>query len=108
MNPQFDTKTLISLATFLAGAGSAVWGMVRWYGDGEKKRYAAERDFEHLRKSQEQMRQSILLLTREIDELSDDMKIHLAVFNVMLAQNGQSVSGILGYKRKNESTSDRD
>ncbi|PSB20561.1 hypothetical protein C7B65_06550 [Phormidesmis priestleyi ULC007] len=100
MNPQFDTKTLISLATFLAGAGSAVWGMVRFYADGEKKRYAAERDFTHLRNNQDQMRQSIQELTKEIDELSDDMKTLTAVFNVMLAQRGESVSGILGYKKR--------
>ncbi len=102
MNPQFDIKNLVSLATFLAGAGSAVWGMVRWYGDGEKRRYAAERDFTHLRNNQEQMKQQIASLAKEIDSLSDDMKTHLAVFNVMLSQRGESVSGILGYKKRRD------
>lgn len=100
--PQFDVKSLISVLTFLAGAGSAVWGMVRFYADAEKKRYAAERDFEHLRRNQEQMKQSIVSLSEDIDGLSDDLKTHLAVFNVMLAQSGQSVSGILGYKKQRD------
>lgn len=36
-----------------------------------KKEYAAERDFAHLRRNQEQMIQNLDLLTREFDERSD-------------------------------------
>lgn len=96
----FDVKSLISVLTFMAGAGSAVWAMIRFYASAETKRYAAERDFDHLRRNQDQMKVSIQELTKEIDGLSDDMKTLTAVFNVMLNQQGQSVSGILGYKKR--------
>jgi len=36
-----------------------------------KKEYAAERDFAHLRRNQEQMIQNLDLLTKEFDERSD-------------------------------------
>jgi hypothetical protein len=46
------------------------------------------------------MKQSSASLAKEIDNLSDDMKTLTAVFNVMLSQQGQSVSGLLGYKKR--------
>ncbi|KAM3091132.1 hypothetical protein ACKFKG_26765 [Phormidesmis sp. 146-35] len=97
-----DTKisNIISILTFLAGVGGGVWGMLRWYGEGEKKRYAAERDFQHLKRNQEQMQQSIAQLIAEIDGLSDDFKTLNACFNLLLGERGQTISGILGYKRK--------
>jgi hypothetical protein len=103
---KFEISNIISIATFLAGAGSAVWGMVKWYGDGEKKRYAAERDFQHLRNHQEQMKQSIAQLVKEIDGLSDDVKTMNACFSLLLGQSGQTMSGILGYKRKRSENDD--
>ncbi|KAM3102105.1 hypothetical protein ACKFKH_32440 [Phormidesmis sp. 146-20] len=96
-----EISSLISIATFLAGAGSAVWGMVQWYAGAEKKKYAAERDFQHLRRNQEQMKLAIEHITKEIDLLSDDMKTLTAVFNVLLSKDGQTVSGILGYRNQN-------
>ena len=102
MTSQFDLQNLISLLTFLAGAGSAVWAMVRFYAQSEKKRYAAERDFNHLRNNQEQMKESIKALSSEIDGLSDDMKTLTACFNLILNQSGQSVSSILGYRKPEE------
>jgi septal ring factor EnvC (AmiA/AmiB activator) len=94
-----DVKSIIAILTFLAGAGSAVLGMLRWFSTSERKRFAAEREFEHLKRNQEQMKQSSASLAKEIDNLSDDMKTLTAVFNVMLSQQGQSVSGLLGYKK---------
>jgi hypothetical protein len=97
----FEINSFISILTFLAGAGSAVWGMVQWYAGAEKKKYAAERDFQHLRRNQEQMKESIKHITTEIDLLSDDMKTLTACFNLLLNQSGQTVSGILGHRKPN-------
>ncbi|KAM3099550.1 hypothetical protein ACKFKG_03165 [Phormidesmis sp. 146-35] len=99
---KLEISNVISILTFLAGAGSAVWGMVRWYGDGEKKRYAAERDFQHLRRNQEQMKEQISHIGKEIDGLSDDFKTLNACFNLLLGQSGQTMSGILGYRKRSE------
>lgn len=95
-----DIKSILAILTFLAGAGSAVLGMLRWFSTAERKRFAAEREFQHLLKNQLQMQQAIASLAKELDHLSDDVKTLTAVFNVMLNQQGQSVSGILGYKKR--------
>ena len=99
---KFDIQNLVTLLTFLAGAGSAVLGMVKWYANSQKKAYAAERDFNHLRRNQEQMKESIKMLSSEVDELLADVKTLTAVFNLLLAKNNDSVSGLLGYKDKHE------
>ncbi len=105
---QPDVQSLISLSTFLAGAGSAAFGMVKWYANSQKKAYAAERDFNHLRRNQEQMKESIKMLSEEVDELMADMKTLTAVFNVLLAKTDESVSSILGYEKKHGSSGAND
>lgn len=95
----FDIQTLTTIATFLAGAGSTLWAGVQWYASTQKKAYAAQRDFEHLRRNQEQMKQGIEQLMKEVDALGDDMKTQSALFNLLMARSGESVSGILGYRK---------
>ncbi|MCY7272378.1 MAG: hypothetical protein LH702_01195 [Phormidesmis sp. CAN_BIN44] len=101
-----DVKSVLSILTFLAGAGSAVLGMVRWYGISERKRYAAERDFGHLRNNQEQMKQSLHLLAEELDEMASDFKTQNACFQILMAQSGQTVSGLFAQKPKRNDEND--
>ena len=105
---QFDIQNLITLATFLAGAGSAVWGMLQYFSTNEKKKFAAEREFQHLKRNQQQMQQALDKMMEELDELSDDMKTQNACFNMLLSQSGQSLSGIFAQKKRNEPTTDRE
>ena len=101
-----DVKSIIAILTFLAGAGSAVLGMLRWYGVSERKRYAAEREFVHLRNNQEQMKRSLELLSREFEELASDFKTQSACFQLLLAENGQTISGIFAYKKRGSDGND--
>ena len=103
-----DINSIISLLTFLAGAGSAVWGMLQYYSSSEKKKFAAEREFTHLKNNQQQMQYALSKMMEELDELSDDMKTQNACFNLLLSQSGQSLSGIFAQKNRNEPTTDRE
>jgi len=96
-----DIKSIISILTFLAGVGGGVLGMLRWLSTSERKKFAAEREFQHLLKNQAQMRQSLAMLGHELDELSADMKTQSACFQLLLSQSGQSISGIFAHKPRN-------
>lgn len=56
----------IAIGGFLLGLGTTVNGAIIWYSNSVKKRYAAERDFEHLKNSYKQY-----LILEEIDETKD-------------------------------------
>lgn len=96
-----DVKSIIAILTFLTGVGGGVLGMLRWFSTSERKKFAAEREFMHLRNNQEQMKRSMEMLSRELDELSDDMKTQSACFQLLLSQSGQSISGIFNPKPRN-------
>lgn len=95
-----DIKSILSVLTFLAGAGSAVLGMLRWFSTSERKRFAAEREFVHLRNNQEQMKRSLEILSKEFDDMAMDFKTQSACFQLLLSQTGQSISGIFAHKPK--------
>ncbi len=44
------------------------------YADSQKKEYAAQRDFEHLRRNQEQMKESFRELDDELSKTREDMR----------------------------------
>lgn len=101
-----DVKSILSILTFLAGVGGGVLGMLRWFSTSERKKFAAEREFIHLRNNQEQMKRSMAILSSELDELSDDMKTQSACFQMLLSQSGQSISGIFAHKPKRGTNED--
>lgn len=61
------------VATFL-GVVSTIGGFLLYYNSSVRKRYAAERDFQHLKKNQEQMGQLLL----QIDDSLNDIRTELA------------------------------
>jgi hypothetical protein len=61
----------ISVLSFVLLVGSNFIWLLKSYGDTEKKKYAAERDFQHLKKNQEQLLNNISLLFRDIDHNHD-------------------------------------
>lgn len=65
--------------------------------DSAKKEYAAQRDFEHLRRNQEQLKEAIKLIQSELDEMQSNQKEIKGIFTVLLAKSGDSISGILGH-----------
>lgn len=61
MSIQEWTSTIIGVSGFLGG-------LLLWYRGAIEKRYAADRDFAHLRRNQEQLLQNLAVLSDEIDE----------------------------------------
>lgn len=59
-------STLVSLTLGLLGFLS---GLVLWYKGAIEKRYAAERDFGHLKRNQEQMAQALGIIDEELTAL---------------------------------------
>jgi hypothetical protein len=103
-----DIKSIIAILTFLTGVGGGVLGMLRWFSTSERKRYAAEREFIHLRNNQEQMKQSLALLSEEFDEMASDFKTQNACFQVLLAKSGETVSGIFAHKPRKDNAKPND
>lgn len=71
------------------------------FADARKKEYAAQRDFEHLRRNQEQMRGAIEQLDRDFEEIRETFGEIKGMLAVILRGNNESISGVFG-KRKGE------
>ena len=72
------------------------------YAQSREKAYAAERDFEHLRKNQEQMKESLKLLDDELTETRADFKELKGMLFAMFGRQGDSISGIFANREKKE------
>lgn len=72
-----DLNSLLTLLTFLGGgAAGAIGGIAtaaRWYADSEKKKYAAERDFLHLKNAQAQLSEALKLISEEVEVLNESV-----------------------------------
>jgi len=55
---------LVALTSLIAGVG----GAIAWYGASVRKQYAAERDFNHLKRQYESLAMNIEQLWRLMDE----------------------------------------
>ena len=58
----------IAFGAFMAGLIPYGVGMLVWYGNSTKKKYAAQRDFEHLKNNQKEFSNGIAYLGKEIDD----------------------------------------
>jgi hypothetical protein len=54
-----EINSLLPVAGFLLALGGNITWAIIMYGNSEKKKYAAERDFNHLRNNQKQMTDNI-------------------------------------------------
>lgn len=72
------------------------------YAQAREKTYAAERDFEHLRRNQEQMKESLKLLDDEQTETRADLKELKGMLFAMFGRQGDSISGIFANREKKE------
>ena len=69
-----DLNSLLAVLTFIgggvAGISGTLWGLARWYAQSERKKYAAERDFQHLKRAQEQQAENLRLMMEEVEFLN--------------------------------------
>lgn len=91
---------LIGLITFLGGT-------IAWYSGAIEKRYAAQRDFNHLKKNQENIARGVSELFKEQDKRFDQLEKENAelknlLMNVFMTQTGESISAIMRKRDKEE------
>lgn len=64
-------ELMIGIGGFILAVTSSLTGFMFWFANSEKKKYAAERDFQHIRKNQEQTNLSLATILSEIDKRFD-------------------------------------
>lgn len=72
-----NAQTLIALGAFLLALFTNIFGVVVWYvfwyANSEKKKYAAERDFNHLKNNQKSISDGIAEIAKDFDSRFDDL-----------------------------------
>lgn len=89
-------ETIIAIAGFLIGLGTTLCGVLAWYAGAVKKKYAAEREFNHLRNNQQQIQNGLNDLVQEFDRRFDEADRQLIEIKAHLIRSG--VDGPLGGK----------
>lgn len=77
MNFPFDLSLVMGLGSFLAS-------LLFWYKGSVEKRYAAQRDFGHLRRNYEQLSQAVAQLGEELDQRMDAVDNRLQEISLIL------------------------
>lgn len=91
-------ETFIAVAGFVLGVGGTLTAVVNYYASSQTKKYAAQRDFEHLRRNQEQLIHNISEIAKDIDEVREEVRNMSRVAQIILAKRGDSESELLGRK----------
>lgn len=66
-----DINILMGLAGLGLGVLTTAGGVLTWYVNGSTKKYAAERDFAHIKRNYEQAHQALLMLQEDNDRLRE-------------------------------------
>lgn len=73
------------------------------YAQSREKSYAAERDFEHLRRNQEQMKDALKMLDDELTETREDFKELKGMLYATFNRVGvDSISGVFANRKREE------
>jgi hypothetical protein len=85
---KFDISTLISVASFLGGVGTTLLGVGRWHSDTQRKKFAAEREFEHLKRDHATLSAAVAHIDDRLEELFDYVVEMRGAVSVVLKQQG--------------------
>lgn len=83
-----DINTLVAFCSFALALFTTATGAILWYANSEKKRYAAERDFQHLKRSQESISSGIANLLHELDRRLDVIERDILEIKSFLFRKG--------------------
>lgn len=64
-------QEIMGVVTFFLGTAGAIFGGVSWYKGSVEKRYAAERDIGHLKRSIEQINANIDYYRQDLEKLGE-------------------------------------
>lgn len=59
---------------FGMGLSSFIGGGILWYKGAVEKQYASQRDFQHIRRNQEQLQQAVTIASDELEAISNDVR----------------------------------
>lgn len=79
-----NSSTIIALAGLALAALTTGAGLFQYILSSQKKSYAAERDFNHLKRNYEQLAENQQLLLREFEERSTELRQELREQKILL------------------------
>lgn len=71
---KIDFTLLVAVGGLILTLSTQLGALMLWYANSEKKKYAAERDFNHLRRNQEQFVQAFTLLEDNLGKNTENIK----------------------------------
>lgn len=84
-----DVNAWVAVASFVLTLFTTSLGALVWYASSEKKKYAAERDFQHLKNNQLQMSQGLDLILKTIDTRADIIERDINEIRITLNLKGK-------------------
>ena len=69
-----NITVITAVGGFVLALLIALSGFIVWFANSEKRKYGLERDFNHLKRNQEQIQQGIETLLREVDRRFDSIE----------------------------------
>lgn len=84
MTSDLKPSDLIALCSLFLACFTTLIGAILWYTQSEKKKYASERDFQHIRNNQKNISDSIALLTKDIEDKLDNIARDILEINITL------------------------
>lgn len=91
---------VVGVTGLLLGICSGFWATIRWYGALREAIYGAKRDLGHLKRNFETAQGEIVRLDHQIEDLQGELIEHKTILSLLLAERGQTQSGILGHRSK--------
>jgi hypothetical protein len=85
---KLDISTLISVASFLGGVGATLLGVARWYNSTQHKKFAAEREFQHLKNDYQTLSKAVSHIDDRQEELFSYIVEMRGALSVVLKQQG--------------------
>lgn len=67
---KFDLQTMIAVSSFAMGVGSSFLAFLRWLREAQRKQIVAEREFNHLKRDNEQLRLTVVALDEKVEIIS--------------------------------------
>ncbi|WP_375471008.1 hypothetical protein [uncultured Nostoc sp.] len=68
-----NPSDLIALCSLFLACFTTLIGAILWYAQSEKKKYASERDFQHIRNNQKSISDGIAMLTKDIEDQMNEI-----------------------------------
>jgi len=101
---QKSTVDVLQFVLLILSLGSALFAIVTWYSASVQKRYASQRDFEHLKRNYQQLADTQAQIIKELDSRFDETTLDLRdmknMLNVIMVKISTESTG--GWMKRSE------